>query len=154
MRGNPQDGPPTLPVGVEPCRTGSGLEYLEIQAGDGASAGQGMTVRIHYHGWLTNGTLIESTVDRGDPLEFVVGDGQVIVALEEGVEGMKVGGTRRLIVPSDLAYGPQGSGDRIPPYASLILDVGLLEVREQPRLNERSEARPNDRPAFGFCGQK
>lgn len=124
-----EDGPPTLPVGVEPHRTESGLEYLDIQTGDGASAGPGMIVRIHYHGWLTNGTLIESTVEKDDPLEFVVGDGQVIAALDEGVDGMKVGGARRLIVPSDLAYGPQGSGDRIPPYASLILDVGLLAVR-------------------------
>jgi FKBP-type peptidyl-prolyl cis-trans isomerase len=114
---------------VEPRRTGSGLEYLEIDEGDGAAATPGKTVRIHYHSWLTDGTLIESTVERDGPLEFVVGDGQVIAALDEGVEGMKVGGSRRLIVPSDLAYGPQGAGDRIPPYASLILDVGLLEVR-------------------------
>jgi FKBP-type peptidyl-prolyl cis-trans isomerase len=129
MHGDPKEGPPTLPMGVEPLRTTSGLEYLDIQVGDGATAGPGQTVQIHYHSWLTDGTLIESTVDREDPLEFVVGDEQVISALEEGVRGMKVGGTRRLIVPSDLAYGPLGSGDRIPPYASLILDVGLLEVR-------------------------
>ena len=121
-----ESGPPTLPAGVEAVRTESGLEYLEIEAGDGAEAGLDVTVRIRYRVWLTDGTFIEKSPEEG--AEFVPGTEAVIPAFEEGVQGMKAGGRRRLIVPSDLAYGPMGRGTSVPPYATLIVDLDLLSV--------------------------
>ena len=121
---DPQAGPPTLPPGAAPERTASGLEYFELEAGDGAVVETGFRVRVHYYGWLTDGTLFGQT-HGADPLEYTTGDEEVIAALEEGVVGMKVGGRRRLIAPSDLAYGPQGHEPAIPPYATLIFDVTL-----------------------------
>jgi FKBP-type peptidyl-prolyl cis-trans isomerase len=128
MRGNPEDGPPTLPTGVETTRTDTGLEFLEVQSGEGEEARKGRTVRIHYNGWLTDGTLFETSIEGGEPLEIVLGEGQVIRALDEGLEGMRVGGVRRIIAPSDLAYGPSGNGEAVPPYATLIFDVELLDL--------------------------
>ncbi|NNE44623.1 MAG: FKBP-type peptidyl-prolyl cis-trans isomerase [Gemmatimonadetes bacterium] len=124
--GSASDGPPTLPPGVEAERTESGLEILDIAVGDGEEAGLDRAVRIRYRVWLTDGSFVEASGDDG--AEFVPGSGSVIEAFEEGVIGMKVGGKRRLIVPSDLAYGPQGRGTTIPPYATLITDLELLAV--------------------------
>lgn len=124
---DPADGPPTLPSGLESHRTESGLEYLDMQAGQGAAVREGREVAIHYHGWTVDGVLVERT-ERSRPLRFSPGEGRVIAALEEGVLGMKAGGRRRLISPSDLAYGPQGDGRRVPPYATLILDVEVVAV--------------------------
>jgi peptidylprolyl isomerase len=121
------EGPPTLPPGPETIRTATGLEYLDIEIGTGKRATAGKKVRIEYRGWLTQGRLFDSTDSRG-PAEFTLGDGEVIPALDEGILEMKVGGQRRLIVPSDLAYGSRGSGEAVPAYASLILDVKLLAV--------------------------
>lgn len=123
------DGPPTLPQGAEAVRTASGLEYLEIAPGAGDPAKAGTRVRVHFSGWLTDGTLFERTAPDRGPLEFRLGDGQVIPALDEGIAGMRPGGRRRLIVPSDLAYGPRGKPPRVPPFATLIYDVELLAGR-------------------------
>jgi FKBP-type peptidyl-prolyl cis-trans isomerase len=105
-------------------RTASGLEYIDVTPGEGAPAGLGRPVRVVYRIWLLDGTLADGTAG-GAPAGFVPGEETVIPALEEGVQGMRPGGTRRLIVPSDLAYGPKGDGKRIPPYATLIVDLKL-----------------------------
>jgi FKBP-type peptidyl-prolyl cis-trans isomerase len=121
------EGPPTLPPGLAAERTASGLEYIDVTPGEGAPAGPGKPVRVGYRVWLLDGTLAGGT-GGGAPDRFVPGEATVIPALEEGVQGMRRGGSRRLIVPSDLAYGPQGDGKRIPPYATLIVDLTLLSA--------------------------
>lgn len=123
------DGPPTLPQGVEAVRSPSSLEYMNLEAGETPAAKDGSDVRVHYRCWLTEGTLIEDTWAQGEPLEMHVGGGDVIPGLEEGVSGLGAGGKRRLIVPSDLAYGPRGFGSKVPPYATLIYDIEIITVR-------------------------
>jgi FKBP-type peptidyl-prolyl cis-trans isomerase len=120
-----QGPPPTDKAGI---MTPSGLEYIELVEGTGAEARSGQTVSVHYTGWLTNGTKFDSSVDRGQPFQFALGRGQVIKGWDLGVAGMKVGGKRRLNIPSDLAYGARGAGGVIPPNARLIFDVELLGV--------------------------
>ena len=109
--------------------TPSGLKYLDEVVGKGASPKSGQTVKVHYTGWLENGTKFDSSVDRGQPFEFVIGVGQVIKGWDEGVSSMKVGGKRKLIIPSQLGYGPRGAGAAIPPNATLIFDVELLGLK-------------------------
>jgi FKBP-type peptidyl-prolyl cis-trans isomerase len=125
----PPEGPPTLPSTAEAVRTESGLEYFDVAPGDGTPVSAGSQVRVSYRGWLTDGTLFDSTDRRGGPLEFLVAGDEVIPALDEGVRGMRPGGKRRLIVPSDLAYGPRGKKGSVPPFATLIFDVEVLSVR-------------------------
>ena len=96
--------------------------------GAGATAVAGKTVKVHYTGWLTNGKKFDSSVDRGQPFSFSLGGGQVIKGWDEGVAGMKVGGKRQLKIPPDLGYGSRGAGGVIPPNATLIFDVELLDV--------------------------
>ncbi len=108
--------------------TSSGLQYLELMVGTGATAQAGQTVTVHYTGWLENGTKFDSSVDRGQPFSFPLGAGRVIKGWDEGVQGMKVGGKRKLTIPSNLGYGPRGAGGVIPPNATLIFDVELLGV--------------------------
>lgn len=115
-----------VPVG--PVTTKSGLQYEILQPGSGAEAHSGHTVTVHYTGWLENGTKFDSSVDRGRPFEFELGQGQVIPGWDEGVKGMRVGEKRKLIIPANLAYGPSGRG-KIPPNSTLIFDVELLGVR-------------------------
>lgn len=105
------------------------LQIEDIEAGTGAEAKTGDTVTVHYTGWLTDGTQFDSSVDRGEPFTFVLGQGDVIQGWDQGVAGMKVGGTRRLVIPSDLAYGDAGAGDVIPPGATLVFEVELLDVQ-------------------------
>lgn len=109
--------------------TDSGLQYYDIEEGDGPSPEAGDTVVVHYTGWLEDGTKFDSSQDRGQPYEFVLGSGGVIPGWDEGVATMQVGGKRQLAVPPDLAYGEQGSGGVIPPDATLIFEVELLEIR-------------------------
>jgi peptidylprolyl isomerase len=109
--------------------TASGLEYDDEVEGAGASPQKGQTAVVHYTGWLTNGTKFDSSRDRGQPFSFKVGQGQVIAGWDEGVATMKVGGRRKLTIPSNLGYGPRGAGGVIPPNATLVFDVELLEVR-------------------------
>lgn len=107
----------------------SGLKYRILKPGNGASAVNGKTVTVHYTGWLTNGKKFDSSVDRGQPFSFVLGQGRVIKGWEEGVNGMRVGEKRKLTIPPDLGYGAYGAGDAIPPNATLIFDVELLGIR-------------------------
>lgn len=109
--------------------TASGLRYLELTEGDGDEAVAGKDVKVHYTGWLeSDGSKFDSSVDRGDPFSFPLGAGRVIRGWDEGVAGMKVGGKRKLIIPSALGYGAQGAGGAIPPNATLIFEVELLGV--------------------------
>ena len=120
-------GPP--PVSGKPTTTADGLKYWDVKVGTGATATSGHNVKVHYTGWLTNGKKFDSSVDRKEPFEFKLGAGQVIKGWDEGVAGMKVGGKRRLEIPSELGYGSRGAGGVIPPNATLIFDVELLDVK-------------------------
>ena len=108
--------------------TPSGLVYEELAVGSGAAARSGSDVLVHYTGWLTNGTKFDSSVDRGEPFGFPLGQGQVISGWDEGVEGMRVGGKRRLTIPPALGYGAYGAGGVIPPNATLVFEVELLAI--------------------------
>jgi FKBP-type peptidyl-prolyl cis-trans isomerase FkpA len=111
--------------------TASGLQYEDITVGEGAEAQAGQNVTVHYTGWLQNadgsaGSKFDSSKDRNDPFEFPLGAGHVIKGWDEGVQGMKIGGQRKLIIPAALGYGARGAGGAIPPNATLIFDVELL----------------------------
>jgi FKBP-type peptidyl-prolyl cis-trans isomerase FkpA len=108
--------------------TDSGLKYDDTVIGDGATAVKGQTVSVHYTGWLIDGEKFDSSKDRNDPFQFPLGAGRVIRGWDEGVQGMKVGGTRRLTIPPQLGYGAQGAGGVIPPNATLVFEVELLTI--------------------------
>jgi FKBP-type peptidyl-prolyl cis-trans isomerase FkpA len=113
----------------EEITTPSGLKYVDLVIGAGESPKSGQMVTVHYTGTLENGTKFDSSVDRGQPLVFPIGVGRVIKGWDEGVMSMKVGGKRKLIIPSDLAYGASGRPPRIPPNSTLIFEVELLGVK-------------------------
>jgi FKBP-type peptidyl-prolyl cis-trans isomerase len=108
--------------------TASGLKYIEIEEGTGEAPKTGQKVTVHYIGTLEDGTEFDSSVGRNRPFDFQIGVGQVIKGWDEGVGTMKVGGKRRLIIPSELGYGSRGAGGVIPPNATLIFDVELLKI--------------------------
>lgn len=112
--------------------TPSGLQYEDTQTGTGAEATAGQLVTVHYTGWIYNdgerGAKFDSSKDRNDPFQFDLGRGHVIKGWDEGVQGMKVGGTRVLVIPPQLGYGTRGAGGVIPPNATLMFEVELLEV--------------------------
>ena len=112
----------------KPTTTKSGLKYWELKKGTGAVAKTGDNVKVHYTGWLTDGKKFDSSLDRGTPFEFKLGQGMVIKGWDEGVAGMKVGGKRQLRIPAELGYGDKGAGGVIPPNAELVVDVELLGV--------------------------
>lgn len=114
---------------AETVTTPSGLKYVDLRSGEGASPRFGQKAVVHYTGWLTDGTKFDSSVDRGEPFEFLIGAGQVIQGWDEGVKTMKVGGKRKLIIPPALGYGARGAGRVIPPNATLVFDVELLDVK-------------------------
>jgi peptidylprolyl isomerase len=107
----------------------SGLQYEDQVVGEGAQPQAGQRVVVHYTGRLTNGAKFDSSVDRNEPFEFVLGRGQVIRGWDEGLSSMKVGGKRTLTIPPDLAYGRGGVPGAIPPNATLVFDVELLDVK-------------------------
>jgi FKBP-type peptidyl-prolyl cis-trans isomerase len=109
--------------------TPSGLQYKDLELGTGTEATARKRVEVHYTGELTDGRKFDSSRDRGDPLEFVLGVGQVIQGWDEGVTGMKVGGRRILVIPPELGYGSRGAGGVIPPNATLVFDVELMGVK-------------------------
>ena len=110
-------------------KTPSGLRYQDISEGQGTEATADHTVSVHYTGWLPNGEKFDSSHDRNQPFSFMLGAGQVIAGWDEGVAGMKVGGRRKLVIPADLGYGTAGAPPDIPPGATLVFDVELLDVR-------------------------
>jgi peptidylprolyl isomerase len=125
------DTPP--PLDAEPSITDSGLGIIDIEEGAGEAPADGQIVVVNYTGWLSeDGRKFDSSLDRGAPFEFTLGIGQVIAGWDEGVATMKVGGKRRLIIPSELAYGETGSPAGIPANAELTFDVELLEIKEAP----------------------
>ena len=112
--------------------TASGLQYEDTHTGDGDTATAGQYVTVHYTGWLREngekGEKFDSSLDRNDPFEFGLGQGMVIQGWDEGVQGMKIGGKRSLIIPPELGYGARGAGGVIPPNATLLFEVELLGV--------------------------
>lgn len=108
--------------------TPSGLQYEDLRVGSGATASAGQDVVVHYTGWLTDGRKFDSSRDRGDPFTFGLGAGQVIAGWDEGVEGMAIGGLRKLTIPPQLGYGEWGAGGVIPPNATLVFEVELLDL--------------------------
>jgi FKBP-type peptidyl-prolyl cis-trans isomerase FkpA len=127
MRGLQPNGPMIM------ITTPSGLQYDDTVAGDGDAARAGQQVSVHYTGWLHDpaapngrGRKFDSSKDRGQPFRFGLGAGQVIGGWDEGVQGMKIGGTRVLLIPPELGYGARGAGGVIPPNATLVFEVDLL----------------------------
>lgn len=130
-----EDGPPGAPEAPQEIEaddfteTDSGLQYYDFEVGEGETPETGQIVAVHYTGWLTDGTKFDSSLDRGEPIQFPIGQGRVIPGWDEGVGSMTVGGKRQLVIPSELAYGEQGAGGAIPPGATLIFEVELLDIQ-------------------------
>jgi peptidylprolyl isomerase len=129
-------GVPDIPAAVAQettVTTPSGLKIEDTKVGDGASPATGQTCVMHYTGWLyengQKGRKFDSSLDRGEPFEFPIGTGRVIKGWDEGVATMKIGGKRTLVIPPELGYGARGAGGVIPPNATLIFDVELLDIR-------------------------
>ena len=118
--------------------TASGLQFEDAVVGQGAEATSGSDVKVHYTGWLyqdgQQGATFDSSKDRREPFEFSLGEGMVIPGWDEGVQGMKVGGKRTLIIPPELGYGAYGAGGVIPPHATLMFEVELLSTKAAPQV--------------------
>jgi peptidylprolyl isomerase len=125
-------GPPPAPTKVNDAdyqTTATGLKYYDFVVGSGASPQKGQQVIVHYTGWLVDGKKFDSSLDRGEPFAFQIGIGQVIRGWDDGVLTMNVGGKRQLVIPPELGYGPSGAGGVIPPNATLVFEVELLDVK-------------------------
>ena len=114
----------------KPQVTASGLKITDLVVGTGDEASSGQNVVVHYRGTLEDGTQFDASYDRGTPFEFPLGAGRVIKGWDEGVQGMKVGGKRKLVIPPELGYGQRGAGRVIPPNATLIFEVELLDIKK------------------------
>ena len=115
-------------TGPKEITTASGLKYQDLKIGDGQLAERGMVVSVHYTGWMPDGTKLDSSLDRGTPYDFQLGVSQVIQGWHEGIAGMRVGGKRKLTIPSSLAYGERGRPP-VPPNATLVFDVELVAIK-------------------------
>jgi len=124
------DDPPAEPAASTSASAAphAGLKIEDVVVGTGVAAKTGDAVRVHYVGKLVDGTVFDSSIERGTPFTFILGDGKVIRGWEIGVVGMRVGGKRKLTVPPELGYGPTGSPPNIPPNATLLFDIELLNV--------------------------
>lgn len=121
---------PSLDVDLsQMTETPTGLYIEDIQEGSGEEAQPGQEVAVHYTGWLPSGQEFDSSRDRGEPYPFIIGESPVIEGWHEGIAGMKTGGRRKLVIPPDLAYGAEGRPPVIPPNATLVFDVELVEAR-------------------------
>lgn len=107
----------------------SGLVYEDLVVGNGKMADPGLSVAVHYTGWLADGTKIDSSLDSGQPYSFTLGQSAVIDGWHQGIKGMRIGGKRRLTIPPDLAYGAEGRPPRVPPNSTLVFEIELLGVR-------------------------
>ncbi len=116
------------------------LKIVDVKVGTGAEAQPGNLVRVHYTGWLEDGTKFDSSLDRNEPFEFPLGQGMVIQGWDRGVAGMKVGGVRRLFIPAQYGYGSRGAGGVIPPNATLIFEVQLLGVQDNGKWQLEQDA--------------
>ena len=126
-------GSPEAPAEIDAgdyVTTDSGLLYYDFVVGDGATPGSGQQVAVHYTGWLEDGTKFDSSLDRGQPFTFALGTGSVIKGWDEGLATMQVGGKRQLVIPPELGYGDRGAGGLIPPDATLVFEVELLDARQ------------------------
>jgi FKBP-type peptidyl-prolyl cis-trans isomerase len=128
VNGPIQDGPAQL-SSTQYTTSTLGVLYHDITVGTGNVTQPGRLVTVHYTGWLESGVKFDSSVDRNDPFKFVLGAGQVIRGWDDGVSGMRVGGHRQLIIPPALAYGEGGSGNVIPPNATLIFEINLIDIQ-------------------------
>ncbi|MCX6186273.1 MAG: FKBP-type peptidyl-prolyl cis-trans isomerase [Bacteroidetes bacterium] len=116
-------------AGIDTVKMQSGLKFIKVQSGTGVKPALGSTVAVHYTGYLMDGKVFDSSIERDEPIEFQIGRGMVIKGWEEGIALMQVGDKMRLIIPSELAYGENGAGGVIPPNATLIFDVELVKVK-------------------------
>jgi FKBP-type peptidyl-prolyl cis-trans isomerase len=123
-----QEAPATTTQSAASNAPAGELKIDDVKVGTGAEAKPGQKVTVHYRGTLTDGTQFDASYDRGDPFTFTLGAGEVIKGWDQGVAGMKVGGKRKLTIPGNLGYGPNGSPPKIPPNATLLFDVELLKV--------------------------
>ncbi len=121
--------PPNVPRLTGKLVEDRGVQYIDEKVGTGASPVKGKPVKVHYSGWLTDGTKFDASVDRGEPIEFPFDGGMVIKGWDIGLSTMKVGGKRRILLPAEVAYGDNGAGDAIPPGAVLVFDVELVDAQ-------------------------
>ena len=120
--------PPGVPRLDGEIQTDRGVQFIDEVVGTGAAPDKGQHVKVHYTGWLTDGTKVDSSLDRGEPIHIRFDSGQVIKGWDIGLASMRVGGKRRLIIPAELGYGDSGARGAIPPGSTLVFDVELLEV--------------------------
>jgi hypothetical protein len=129
--------------GIKPVKLPDGLQFVDLKVGNGALVASGDKVTVQYTGWLSSGSLFDSSRTRGQPFDLTLGQGQVIKGWDEGLPGMKVGGRRKLIIPPALGYGSQGSPPTIPANATLVFIVEIVAATPSPSPSPSPSARPS-----------